>query len=504
MMMKKNVLIGLLSVLSFTACYEDLGNYDYTDPLEITISGIDSTYAKLALTDSVVVSPQVSPDNREWDCFWGIYRTQNQGVAATFDTIAKTRELNWQVAVEPGTYNLVFCARDRNTGIAEFHTSLLRVETTTTTGWYLLTENAGVTDLDVFTEFGKVENLIATMNDGYTLEGTAQMIEYQNMYKAWNENTGMIESTPCFFVLSGEDMVVMRVRDGKIVNYFEDCFYSVPDVRKPQIVFQSNSGLHLVNDGKLYSIYTSGKNSGKFGEAKSGDYQVTSWRVTYGSNGALLYDSKGGAFATVSPNNVTLTYLSEAPNNPPVTGLESELLFMGASNMGNGYGAYSLLRRNTLAEGEGEDRRYVLRKSSAKVTSATGYVTSFCDTLSADLKFAQAEVRAGNLDYDIIYFAIDNQLYSYNTQTGVKTPQGSPLEGKVTFMQHLKYTYPTVAAAERFDCLVVGIEVGERYKVYRYNFQGGNLLLSDKEVFEGVGKVKKATYITPQLYTILY
>ena len=53
------------------ACYEDKGNYDYTDKLEITVSGIQEAYNRI-VGDTISLKPQITPANREYDCFWGI------------------------------------------------------------------------------------------------------------------------------------------------------------------------------------------------------------------------------------------------------------------------------------------------------------------------------------------------------------------------------------------------------------------------------------------------
>jgi hypothetical protein len=44
------------------ACYEDKGNYDYTDKLEITVSGIQEAYNRI-VGDTISLKPQITPAN---------------------------------------------------------------------------------------------------------------------------------------------------------------------------------------------------------------------------------------------------------------------------------------------------------------------------------------------------------------------------------------------------------------------------------------------------------
>ena len=75
----------------------------------------------------------------------------------------------------------------------------LTVTTALSEVWYVLRTKDDCTDLDLFsTEKGKIENIIATNNEGRNLKGEARAIEFSYNYKAWDEineryvNTSMI------------------------------------------------------------------------------------------------------------------------------------------------------------------------------------------------------------------------------------------------------------------------------------------------------------------------
>ena len=82
------------------ACYEDKGNYDYTDKLEITVSGIQEAYNRI-VGDTISLKPQITPANREYDCFWGIIAF-NSG-SNNVDTISFEQDLDYKISLRTGS-----------------------------------------------------------------------------------------------------------------------------------------------------------------------------------------------------------------------------------------------------------------------------------------------------------------------------------------------------------------------------------------------------------------
>ena len=116
--MKQLYIIGFLLFFSgLCGCYEDKGNYDYTETFEITIDSLKESYTLYALVDTLRISPEVSPVNAEYDFHWCVYQTNVQGYAPKLDTIATTRELVYPMTLDPGSYQIVCMATERGTGI---------------------------------------------------------------------------------------------------------------------------------------------------------------------------------------------------------------------------------------------------------------------------------------------------------------------------------------------------------------------------------------------------
>ena len=57
----------LLFLIGFYGCYDDEGNYDYTEVFEIRIDSMKASYTLYTLVDTLRISPEVSPDMlRHW------------------------------------------------------------------------------------------------------------------------------------------------------------------------------------------------------------------------------------------------------------------------------------------------------------------------------------------------------------------------------------------------------------------------------------------------------
>ena len=56
----KHIIYLLLGFGLFVSCFEDKGNYDYTDINEVTISGFaDNVYSVISFIDKLCIEPEV-------------------------------------------------------------------------------------------------------------------------------------------------------------------------------------------------------------------------------------------------------------------------------------------------------------------------------------------------------------------------------------------------------------------------------------------------------------
>ena len=166
----------------------------------------------------------------------------------------------------------------------------LTVTTALSEGWYVLRTKDDCTDLDLFsTEKGKIENIIATNNEGRNLKGEARAIEFSYNYKAWDEINERYVNTNSIFALAKEEAVVIRTSNGEIIRDIDDLFYERPAVANFQNICSQSTELYLMNDSKAHYIYNMSSNSGRFGVALPGNYQLyPNWNTVSANRFALI------------------------------------------------------------------------------------------------------------------------------------------------------------------------------------------------------------------------
>ena len=110
----KNKILNLLGIVMaltlFQSCYEDEGNYDYTELSAIEIEGIETSYSKRKLVDTlnipVTINTEYDQENLKYT--WFIYNESKVDYinAVPVDTISREKDLSYLVAADPGNYVL--------------------------------------------------------------------------------------------------------------------------------------------------------------------------------------------------------------------------------------------------------------------------------------------------------------------------------------------------------------------------------------------------------------
>lgn len=147
--MKPHVIYTLLlSIL--ISCNKDLGNYDYHDINEISISGIAESYSALAGVDTLVIHPQidmtqVAVEENRFDYFWVVKKGRN-----VVDTAGTSPNLNYAVSLAPDTYSLHLNIIDKKTTVAWTHKSTFTVGNAYTRGIFVIGDTPeGNADVDM-------------------------------------------------------------------------------------------------------------------------------------------------------------------------------------------------------------------------------------------------------------------------------------------------------------------------------------------------------------------
>lgn len=500
--MNKINLFFLLCVLGiFSACYDDKGNYDYKDKLEITISNIEN---KQAFVQEVIeFRPQVSPEDRTYDYLWELMPSTE--TILNFDTISMEKDFDFTVNLRPGNYRLRLRARDVETGIFTLQEYSLSVVMDMAVGWWFLKENEGTTDIDLQTADQKKENLLATQ--GYRMEGEPKNFAYVGEWDYTNDETNEVEyDTKAVFVVSDKDVVAIDFYSGNVLKNFEGLFIDVPTNKKPQNIFQGNQSLFLVNDNHIHLMLLLGNGetgffADEYAEEKPiviSDYRVASSEIMR----PLLFDELSSSFISTSRDEMGIRSLKndgwdEGSDQSAVNNLNADLLYAGArlSNTSTSVNMYALMKSRTM-----EEFRLLKMRSSVASSYNNPVLKTFVLDASMNITTANRWTMAKN--YDLMYFAKGNELWSMDVANfnEVKQDVTVPAGEKITYMENLNYRFGD--QANWFDAVIIATVNGNHYKVYRYNIQAGKLQYPTV-VGEGTGRVVRCTYLNNGNETML-
>lgn len=231
-----------LTLFVFASCFSDDSNYNYADPLDIQVEGIQNQYT-VSTGDIIQLRPTVTPANRDYEYFWTVTPASAQTSAAV-DTVS--REMNWDYTVDRGigSYKLRFCAKDKQTGIFAYKEYNLNVTTDMATGWWILKGDTDGTDIDFISNSKEKRDLIYSVN-GRKMQGDPLNLHFTLYYWVFDESSLRDVQTNAVFAASSSDVVALDYFTGKIVADYESLFADLPAHRNVQALFSGPSDVHV-------------------------------------------------------------------------------------------------------------------------------------------------------------------------------------------------------------------------------------------------------------------
>ena len=155
--MKKWLII--LGVLLWTSCFDDKGNYNYTDLGELTVDGImtDSWYELFAFSDTLKIPVDIhstrypngeKPYTYEWKVMSSSSQTWDDRGQTIDYTVSRKKDLGVVLQLKAGDYFGFFIVTDTILGLQEKVDFFIRLRTTVSEGWMILCEEDGEARLD--------------------------------------------------------------------------------------------------------------------------------------------------------------------------------------------------------------------------------------------------------------------------------------------------------------------------------------------------------------------
>lgn len=514
-----NIALALCGAGLLSACYDDKGNYDYTDLAEVRIDttgcGIQESYV-VSRYDQLSVSPKVYYNGKEvtdgsdapLTYLWTIYPSAT-GLGVTYftDTLATTRELSTEMTTVAGSYNLRLTVTNTENNIKYYFSVPCAIEgNMPTAGWLVLYEPAeqpGSSDFGII--FNPYSKLGATADTDKS---------YWNLYKS--TNGGHVDGSPQRILrdvvaLSTGDDPVICVTDKDVVesnnesfekiSTLEDLFFEYPGVSAPTYFGVGGVGMRgelLINDNSLYTLSYSGMTrTNYFGTPRSGDYgELAPWASEVRSPyyDAVVYDQKAGCFLCVNRSSTTLVpFASQDPLAAFDVNNVGMKLLMG--DWGRNYTDLLLMQK---------DNQYYLAIANFQLMYSATTIGQGLYDITASPGIAQATSMAAAYNGEYVLYGSGNHVYnlSYN-KSAVATEAWTTPSGdeEVTCVRLNKYYYQAFFArgflpnANRVVHIATWNEKTQEGKVYEYIIDAASGEISGTPyIYTVPGKVKDMSW----------
>ena len=508
-----SMFLGL--IVLFASCKKDNSNYDYKSNEQITVSGIESVYNVVSEKDKLVITPTIESTDAdaEFDYMWGIYETNVQGYAPVLDTIAKTKDLNYFIKQPAKAWVLVYRVTNKKTKYAKYTNVTINVGTEFTRGWYVLKDDGTKSDLDLFlsssaTALTEVKENVYSLINGAKLDGKARMINLFSSYKS--DVTGIVANTKALFMVSDKDVSAINVNTMKQIRNMNTLFFERPSTIAPNSAFCASSAYYLINAGQVYSIGTNSLNTGVFGGRKLKDalnspYYISDYYYTGTYGDPCLFDDLNSTFVTLANGSgTTLTNMTDVAGTAmPAVNNNKKALYMGFKSAT--YIPAPVYGYTTIGFGIFQDKTNAALKILTQMDMDKLKLKLTNDTLKTTDKIYNATMHTLlDADENMIYFVLNNQIWSRNLSNKFEQLQYSPPAGEVvTFIRHKKYAV-VADAAFNYNYVMVGTQSGADYKVRMFTKSSGSLSATPALTLTGKGIVRDVMYMSPSVSEYSY
>ncbi len=493
-------------MLLVTSCFDD-DSTAWNNPLtRITIDGIESAYEKTAYVgDRLQIHPVVEtgPSDDKIQYKWILINEKTGTTTAQGDTIqpieiGTTKDLDYEVNVAPGKYQIRLSVTDTITGNAALAYAMLTVQTNFSKGFYILKETAdGNTELDEldFT-WNLAENLL-TKIDGQPMPGKPANLCQLYDQNYINTENDEIETTNGLIVSTDKDFGFYRATDLKRILDRSNLFYD--EGPADEIVYSIHAGYFNAMMMTSKGFYSFSGGTGQFGMPDVDTNTSPYYYSDFAAEG-------GGAYW--NPVTHSITGFDYLLNPYPLTDMS-----MGSEDITQNLTNYDCLHCGYSFISWMENGYFILRDNSTQSRyiyiidgSFSGQYLNSRTKLDPNSHMAKAEhyaTNGGSASY--IYCAEGGKLYACITNTGdfseveIK-PEGLPSGEYINFVANQFWDDET--SGNVFNYLIIGTQSGNNYKLYVYETNGGAPVGSPVKVIQGSGKVRKVRYLnsTSSLY----
>lgn len=477
------LIVGSVMLLSFAACSNDKGNYDYmaeNELMPVEISAMDSVSIKA--NSLLAIVPTVKNDDKTR------YKYTWYTITKTWpykrDTLSMQHDISSNCNLKVGEYTLYYQVKDSLRNIYKYVSTPLTVTATDiNSGWYVMKQQNGTTDVDYYPMTGTSRtNLLASVMGISPLAGSPVGMVYgaacyNQEVTNQDGSTTMLYGQSIFHIVSAKDMITLNASDMSVFKKLSDEFYETPSTINFQtIAIDAMSTQTLINNGQMHDLL-SGAGVGKFSYQKSGDFKFFP-QIVPEQYDNYVYDQKSSSL-----------YASDM-----FSGLVQCADFSGSTIFPDS--SFVMLNFMPRVEGSFRGSAYAVFKGGLKskyYVAAIGLYSNYlypaptfteippsCGLLSADLMAAPKSAS-------VIYFGKDNVLKIFKVSSATEETLKTFDSGeKIAFIKNISGTN---ADKTKFNDLVVITNTSGGYKVYRFPLVGsaGEINATSSAVMTGTG-----------------
>ncbi len=445
---------AVMAFLLLQGCYKDLGNYEYQVINGIEISNFpppETSNAISVMTGLITVEPTlrdslglITAENEDrYNYLWYTFGSK-------IDTMSTTRQLVDQpVGLPLGTHKIYYRVTEKSTSVFKDTSFYVRISTTISDGFLVLNDISGKTRVDMLSWYDNTFNHITDVVGSPLPDNPFKIV--LNMNIIWPR---LNLQRAAIHVLTKSGSVKL---DPDLAYKADDPGYNatwdfVPGTAPSNFIadnlisYQTQSYNAMVSQGNLYiygsmntMLYRRWNFPANFRDKKQ--FTASSQCVT--ANGAryLIFDEDNKSLYSITTTGAACDALTftNSPPLTPVTNMEKDLVFMGATqNMA----AQGLTLTYYVLLKDASNDYWILRMlpgaGSAAWTQEYWHKIGSKGTGAKDIDKATVFATGGQYNHSL-YYAVEGKVYKYNIpddnwfEVLDKTPE------KVTYMDFNNY-----------------------------------------------------------------
>lgn len=442
-MKKYNLLFILLVAIQLISCYDDKGNYDYSEINTVTISGLPKEQVIMLQYGGMLSVPVTIEsshyDNEENYSFrWVAYPINGSKIdnQDTFE-LSSEKNLNYNVILPQGEFDVYFYVKDNRTGIETRKSFPFKVTSATRDGWLVLQDEEGRVRLDMISKIGNEEFFLNDILKESPLpykKGAKSIIMESNQSVDFN--------TPGVMLLTEEGTTNLNTNtlqwsgDLDLKHYFGDV---MPTVKANAFFFLNFEGYQLcLTDDYLYprstqtpgSIYVVpiNKLANENNYLKLAPFIGTNpYAYAYGAP-VIVYDKENRRFIQVSSQRNSCI-VPTATETVFSNSTKKDMVTMISTNHNQGT-VYSLLKDNSNK----------IWLYGFEVSKALKQAEKYYYEMEAT-NIEKATMFAIHPYYFYLFYVADNIIYQFDLTTKACKPISQTFPGEVISMIKFNHLY---------------------------------------------------------------